>query len=124
MPIGERNRRGIVSTTMGTVPTTDVQTDYELEKAMKSNQVMRSAIASVLALGVVAVTAAPAAAASKPPMEKCYGIAKAGKNDCASKTAAHACAGQSTKDGDKSSFLVVPKGTCDKIVGGSTTPGM
>lgn len=90
---------------------------------MNKRQVLRTAVASVLAMGVVAVGSAPAMAAGKPPMEKCFGIAKAGKNDCASKTAGHACAGQSTKNGDKQSFLIVPKGTCDKIVGGSTTPG-
>lgn len=89
---------------------------------MNKSQLMRSAIASVLSVGVVAATSSAALAADKP-VEKCYGIAKAGKNDCASKTASHACAGQSTKDGDKSSFLILPKGTCEKIVGGSTTPG-
>jgi len=94
-----------------------------MEIIMKRNQlILRSAIASVLAVGVLA--GGQALAADKPAMEKCFGIAKAGKNDCASKTAGHACAGQSTKDGDKTSFLVVPKGTCDKIVGGSTKPGM
>lgn len=51
--------------------------------------------------------------------EKCYGIAKAGKNDCASKTAGNSCAGHGAKDGD--GFLVVPAGMCEKIVGGSTT---
>lgn len=90
---------------------------------MTNDHLMRSAVASVLAAGMLAASAGSALAADRPPMEKCYGIAKAGKNDCASKTAAHACAGQSTKDGDKSSFLLVPKGTCNKIVGGSTTPG-
>ncbi|MEJ2344807.1 MAG: DUF2282 domain-containing protein [Gammaproteobacteria bacterium] len=90
---------------------------------MNNNHLMRSAVASVLAAGMFTVTAGAALAADRPPMEKCFGIAKAGKNDCASKTAAHACAGQSTKNGDKSSFLLVPKGTCNKIVGGSTTPG-
>ncbi len=89
---------------------------------MKKDQaMMRSAIAGVLALGVM--TAGQALAAGKPDMEKCYGIAKAGNNDCSSKTASHACAGQASKDGDKDSFVVVPKGTCDKIVGGGTTPG-
>lgn len=53
--------------------------------------------------------------------EKCYGIAKAGKNDCGGGT--EACAGQATKDGAKNSWLGLPKGTCDKIVGGSTTEG-
>jgi len=88
---------------------------------MNKRQVLRTAITSVLAMGVVAVSSAPVMA--KPAMEKCFGIAKAGHNDCASKTAGHACAGQSSKSGDKSSFLMVPKGTCNKIVGGSTTPG-
>jgi len=90
---------------------------------MNKRKVLRTAITSVLAMGVVAVSGAPAMASGKPAMEKCFGIAKAGKNDCASKTAGHACAGQSSKSGDKSSFLIVPKGTCNKIVGGSTTPG-
>ncbi len=53
--------------------------------------------------------------------EKCYGIAKAGKNDCAG--GAESCAGQATQDGAKNAWIGVPKGTCSKIVGGSTTEG-
>jgi uncharacterized membrane protein len=53
--------------------------------------------------------------------EKCYGIAKAGKNDCASGT--EACAGQSKTDGAKEAWLGVPMGTCERIVGGNTTSG-
>ncbi|MHB1947650.1 MAG: BufA1 family periplasmic bufferin-type metallophore [Gammaproteobacteria bacterium] len=53
-------------------------------------------------------------------MEKCYGIAKAGKNDCGSSKLS--CAAQSKIDGDKDGWLAVPKGTCDRIVGGSTKP--
>lgn len=49
--------------------------------------------------------------------EKCYGVSKAGKNDCAS--ASVSCAGHATKDGE--GFLVVPKGLCDRIIGGTTT---
>lgn len=49
-------------------------------------------------------------------MEKCYGVAKAGKNDCA--TGAHSCAGNSKTDGE--GWLNTPKGLCDKLVGGST----
>ena len=49
--------------------------------------------------------------------EKCYGIAKAAKNDCAA--GAHSCAGQATKDMDKTSFVYLPKGACAKIAGGS-----
>ena len=49
--------------------------------------------------------------------EKCYGVAKAGKNDCAS--GSNSCAGSTAKDGQ--GFLVVPKGTCEKLVNGSLT---
>ncbi len=50
--------------------------------------------------------------------EKCYGVAKAGQNDCGAN--GHSCQGQATKDGDPNEWVFLPKGTCDKIVGGST----
>jgi uncharacterized membrane protein len=50
--------------------------------------------------------------------EKCYGVAKAGKNDCAN--AAHSCQGQGKKDGDPKEWVKVPKGTCQNV-GGTTT---
>jgi len=62
------------------------------------------------------------AAESATPMEKCYGIAKAGKNDCGT-PGANACAAQDTRNGDPKAWIFVPKGTCDKIVNGSTTIG-
>lgn len=55
----------------------------------------------------------------KDTMEKCYGIAKAGQNDCASSSGA-SCSGSSTVDGDKNAWMMLPKGFCDRIVGGST----
>lgn len=48
--------------------------------------------------------------------EKCYGIVKAGMNDCATATAS--CAGSSTKDGQTDAFVFMPKGLCEKLVGG------
>jgi uncharacterized membrane protein len=71
-----------------------------------------SAIAAILSVAAVSSVSA----ADAPKMEKCYGVAKAGKNDC--KTASHSCAGQATKDGE--GFVAVPAGTCAKIAGGST----
>lgn len=53
--------------------------------------------------------------------EKCYGIAKAGMNDCAS--GSEGCAGHSTADNQKNAWIGVPTGSCNKIVGGSTTEG-
>jgi len=78
---------------------------------------MSAAVGGLVAMGTLA-TVAVAADEAKPAMEKCYGVAKAGKNDCAGK--AHACAGQSKTDGG-GEFISVPKGTCDRLVNGSTT---
>jgi uncharacterized membrane protein len=52
--------------------------------------------------------------------EQCFGVARAGKNDC--KAGTHSCAGHSTVDGDPASFVLVPAGSCEKLVGGSETP--
>ncbi len=52
-------------------------------------------------------------------LEKCYGINKVAKNDCAE--GAHSCAGQATKARDGKSFVMLPAGDCDKIQGGSKT---
>lgn len=78
-----------------------------------------AAIASLLGLSLA--TVADAEDAKRPPKEKCYGIAKKAQNDCAS--AAHSCSGEAKADGDKGEWLWVPKGTCEKIVGGSTQAG-
>jgi uncharacterized membrane protein len=80
------------------------------------NVVITTAIGSLVALGPLAA----AAATDKAPVEKCYGIAKAGKNDC--QTVAGACAGTASKDGQKDAWIYVPKGTCEKIVGASLKP--
>jgi uncharacterized membrane protein len=54
--------------------------------------------------------------AAKPKMEKCAGIVKAGKNDCAAN--GHSCAGMAKKDGDAKEWVSVPMGTCTKLVNG------
>ncbi len=82
----------------------------------KIQGVISAAIGGLLAMGLVGN-----AAAADVKMEKCYGIAKAGKNDCGSKAAGHSCAGQSSKSGDANDFIAVPAGTCDKIANGSTS---
>jgi len=77
--------------------------------------ILAAAVSSLL------VVSATAFAADEGNSEKCYGVAKAGKNDCAG--AAHACAGQSTKDASAKEFIKLPKGTCERVVGGSLSPG-
>lgn len=85
---------------------------------MKSrNMLLSTAIGTLLAVGMASVSAQ---AADEGATEKCYGVAKAGKNDCAGK--GHACAGQSKTTADGGEFVKLPKGTCDRLVGGSTTP--
>ena len=80
---------------------------------MKNKVLVSTAVSSLLTLGL-ATTSLPASAAD---MEKCYGVSKAGKNDCQTKTSS--CAGTSTQDGQKDAWVFLPKGTCEKIVGGS-----
>ena len=80
---------------------------------MNSKTVMLAAAGgSLFALGAPSI-----AAADDPKTEKCYGVAKAGKNDCAGP--GHVCAGQAKTDGSPDEYVTVPKGTCERIVGGS-----
>ena len=53
--------------------------------------------------------------------EKCYGIAKAGANDCAS-TGNNSCGGSSKVASDPRAWIYVPAGYCERIVGGSLKP--
>ena len=78
----------------------------------------------VLAATLAGLVAAPlASAADAAAKEKCYGIAKAGKNDCASADASHSCAGQSKVDDGAAEWKYVAKGTCEKEGGKTTPPG-
>lgn len=49
--------------------------------------------------------------------ERCYGVVRAGQNDCG--TAVHACAAQALRDGAKEEWLSLPAGTCSRIAGGT-----
>jgi len=82
---------------------------------MNQRFIASSALASVLALGLLPA-AAQAQAAEK---EKCYGVAKAGQNDCANLSGTHSCAGQSKVDGGADEWKYVAKGTCVSM-GGKT----
>jgi len=61
-------------------------------------------LAAIVAVGSLGL-AADAVAADKG--EKCYGVAKAGKNDC--QTAVSACAGSSKQDANPSAFIYLPQ---------------
>ncbi len=87
---------------------------------MNHQRMLQAALAGVFALTTASATVA--VAADPKGMDKCFGIAKAGKNDCGSNKSAHACAGQAKADNDPNDFKYVKTGTCDKM-GGSAQPG-
>jgi uncharacterized membrane protein len=76
-----------------------------------------AAVAGLFALG-----ASSGALAQDKGQEKCWGVAKAGQNECGSNKTAHSCAGQSKSDYDPNDFKVVKAGTCVQM-GGSMTQG-
>lgn len=76
--------------------------------------------AVLMSLAAAAVAASPLVAqAQAPAKEKCFGIAKAGQNDCANATGTHSCAGQSKVDNDPNEWKYVAAGTCANM-GGKT----
>ncbi len=89
----------------------------------KKDQLIKTAISAFLALAAThtaqATTTTPDA--STQNSEKCYGVVKAGMNDCSTSTAS--CAGSATKDKQADAFIFVPQGLCAKLSGGSPTPG-
>ncbi|HNA28895.1 MAG TPA: DUF2282 domain-containing protein [Thiobacillaceae bacterium] len=80
---------------------------------MTRDELIRQAIAGALALGV----AAGDALADRGDFEKCAGVAKAGKNDCG--TSKTSCAGTAKADRDPEAWVLVPRGTCLKLAGGT-----
>jgi len=84
---------------------------------MSKRVIASSTLASVLALALGQAQAA--AADAQPAQERCFGIAKAGQNDCATDTGSHSCAGEAKTDAAADDWKYVAKGTCAKL-GGKT----
>lgn len=82
---------------------------------MKKNTILSLAGAVLLGSNFVAMEVN--AAKEKPAKEKCYGVVKAGENDCATKVSS--CAGTAKTDGQTDAFIALPVGLCDKLVGSS-----
>ena len=87
---------------------------------MDSHALIRSALMGLIALGTV--DAALAASDPAPSKEKCYGISKAGQNDCANSAGTHSCAGQTKADNSPDDWKYVPAGTCTKLGGKTAEP--
>ena len=82
---------------------------------MNTHLIASSALASVLAMGLLS----GAQAADEKGKEKCYGIAKAGSNDCANLSGTHSCAGQSKNAMGADEWNYVAKGSCAQMGGKS-----
>jgi len=81
----------------------------------------RSFTSAAIVAGALAIagTAALSTHAQAAENEKCFGVAKAGKNDCAAGPGT-TCAGTSKIDYQGNAWKLVPKGTCEtmKLPGG------
>ena len=84
----------------------------------KLNTLVASAIAVTLAGGFVAADANAAAGVEN---EKCFGVVKAGANDCANASKTHSCAGHAEANGAGDEWIALPKGVCERLAGGSLT---
>lgn len=82
---------------------------------MKTALLSAATLATVLAAGFTSTAMAQ-------EKEKCFGVAKAGQNDCANASGTHSCAGQAKKDNDANEWKYVPKGECVKMKGSLTKP--
>lgn len=80
---------------------------------MNQRTLITSAAASLMSLALLSSPALAQNAAK----EKCYGIAKAGQNDCGNLAGTHSCAGQSKVDNDKGEWKYVAAGTCKSMSG-------
>jgi len=89
--------------------------EVDTAKRLMAGTVLSVAVAAALYGSYKSVQALQPATQVAGATEKCFGIAKAGKNDCS--TAKHACNGQSTVNFDPTDFKLVPKGDCEKIGG-------
>jgi uncharacterized membrane protein len=85
---------------------------------MTSTKTLLAAAIGTLLLANMATAADMMDADKAAATEKCFGVAKAGKNDCAAN--GHSCAGQASASGAKE-WIKLPKGTCERLVGGSLT---
>jgi uncharacterized membrane protein len=88
---------------------------------MKRSQISAaSAMGVALSMALATLTRPQPAPAPSVKSEKCYGVARAGKNDC--QTSTTSCAGTSRRDAQGDAWIYIPAGTCERLVGGSLEP--
>jgi uncharacterized membrane protein len=90
---------------------------------MVSKKVLNTVLASAVAL-TIAGASTNAVAMDMKDKEKCYGVVKAGANDCGNAAKTHSCAGHAATDAEGGEWLALPAGVCERLAGGSVTPVM
>jgi uncharacterized membrane protein len=83
------------------------------EFSMNQRHLIAAAATSLMSLALLSTPAL----AQNSGKEKCFGIAKAGQNDCANLSGSHSCAGQAKVDNDKGEWKYVSAGTCKQMKG-------
>lgn len=86
----------------------------------RSRVLVASVVAAAFSFAVSTAAQGGPAPVPKYDHEKCYGISKAGRNDCQTKMSS--CAGTSKQSAQGDAWVYMPKGTCGKIVNGSMQP--
>jgi uncharacterized membrane protein len=86
-------------------------------KTFATTALITSAVTALLSSGALAQVHP-----EKPTYkyEKCYGVARAGMNDCF--FSGNSCAGTAAEDHLPGAWIYVPQGTCKKIAGGTLEP--
>lgn len=86
-----------------------------MQRTAQNSLVILAAVGAAIA---VVQTQTHWLSANNAPLERerCYGVTREAGNDCA--TPKHSCAAQATKSRDASEWIMLPKGVCDKLVGG------
>ena len=82
--------------------------------------IVAAAVAAALSAPLLSGAQTGPAPMPKFEAERCFGIARAAKNDC--QTANSSCAGTSKRDKQGDAWIYVPKGTCERLVDGSLQP--
>jgi uncharacterized membrane protein len=91
-----------------------------MQKPTIKKLVSSASLVAAVAAGALYVEAQVNVSKPSYPYEKCYGICKAGENDCFG--VGNSCGHTSKKDGDPQAWIYLPKGSAKKIVGARLSP--
>jgi uncharacterized membrane protein len=89
-----------------------------MKKSFNSSRLLQATVASIIGFTTNAHAGSDATPGVNTEWEKCYGVVKAGENDCSSLNGSHGCAGHAESDNDLNEFIWLPKSACVRVVNG------